>query len=134
MNKVNPTLQGKVMIYLDCLGALGRVRNLLPHRIPTRCCHSDILKTILTNCSDLTFDREFKHVKAHQDDKEAFHTLLRESQLNCACNYGAKKKVHDQTPGQLPKQLPFLLEPICMFVGKEKMTLDTAKIVRYEAH
>ncbi len=54
---------------------------------------------ILTSYSDLTFDREFKHVKVHQDDKEAFYSLLRESQLNCAWDYGAKKKVHDQIPG-----------------------------------
>ena len=42
-NKVWPSLRGRAVIYSDCLGALGRVANLLPHRIPTKCRHSDIL-------------------------------------------------------------------------------------------
>ena len=68
VNKVNPTLAGSAHIYSDCLGALSRVEHLPPHKIPTRCRHSDILKTILVNCSDLTFRRYFSHASAHQDD------------------------------------------------------------------
>ena len=36
-NKVWLSLRGRAVIYSDCLGALGRVANLPPHRIPTKC-------------------------------------------------------------------------------------------------
>jgi len=87
VNKVYPDLEGKASIYSDCLGALGRVRDL-PFRIPTRCKHSDILNMILVNCGDLTFEREYKHVVAQQDDSRSFHKLKRPTQLNCACDDG----------------------------------------------
>ena len=62
------SLRGRAVIYSDCLGALGRVANLPPHRIPTKCRHSDILKNILVNCTSLSFTLAYSHVKAHQDD------------------------------------------------------------------
>lgn len=65
-------LTGAVTIYSDCLGALGRVRDLPLHKIPTRCRHSDILKNILVNCVGLTFDWEYKHVRVHQDEHTRF--------------------------------------------------------------
>ena len=37
VNKINPTLKGRVEIILDCLGALNRVSYLPPYRIPLRC-------------------------------------------------------------------------------------------------
>ncbi len=46
VNKVNPNLLGSVHIYSDCLGALDKVENLPPHRIPSKCRHSDVLKNI----------------------------------------------------------------------------------------
>ena len=49
-NKVWPSQRGLAVIYSDCLGALGRVANLPPHRIPTKCRHSDILKNTLVSC------------------------------------------------------------------------------------
>jgi hypothetical protein len=67
-NKTRPNLRGSVHIYSDCLGALNKVEHLPPGCIPSRCRHSDILKNILVNCSNLTFQRFFSHVKAHQDD------------------------------------------------------------------
>ena len=36
LNKVWPELRGRTVIYSDCLGALSRVANLPPHRIPTK--------------------------------------------------------------------------------------------------
>lgn len=81
VNTMAPGLKGEVLIYSDCLGALGRVSHLPPGRIPTRCKHSDILKNILVNCSNLSFIREFKHVKAHQDDGVRFDLLDRPAQL-----------------------------------------------------
>ena len=55
MNEVFTDLLGSVHIYSNCLGALNKVENLPPYRIPTKCSHSGILKTIMVNCSDLTF-------------------------------------------------------------------------------
>jgi hypothetical protein len=44
VNKINPNLLGSVHIYSDCLGDLDKVKNLPPHRIPSKCRHSDVLK------------------------------------------------------------------------------------------
>ena len=61
-NKVRPGLVGSVDIFSDCVGALEKVSDLPPNRIPTRCRHSDILKNIMVNCSDLTFALSYQHV------------------------------------------------------------------------
>ena len=50
INKIAPPLSGLVTIIPDCLGAIGRVGHLPPHRIPIRCKHSGILKNILVSC------------------------------------------------------------------------------------
>ena len=55
LNEVFTDLRGSVHIYSDCLGALNKVKNLPPYCIPTKCSHSDILKNIMVNCSNLTF-------------------------------------------------------------------------------
>ena len=47
------------------------------------CRHSDILKDIMVNCSELTFTVTYHHVCAHQDDHEQYEKLMRPSQLNC---------------------------------------------------
>ncbi len=52
---VSPGLSGSATEYSDCLGALGRVAELPPYRIPSRCRHSFILKTIMVNCASLSF-------------------------------------------------------------------------------
>jgi hypothetical protein len=65
VNKVNLDLTGSVEIFSACLGALDKVQNLPPSRILSRCSHSDVLKNILVNCSDLTFNRYYSHVSAH---------------------------------------------------------------------
>ena len=81
-NKVWPSLRGRAVIYSDCLGALERVENLPPHRIPTKCRHSDIMKNILVNWTSLSFTLAYSHVKSHQDDREEFINLPRPAQLN----------------------------------------------------
>jgi hypothetical protein len=83
VNKLHPELTGSVEIVSDCLGALKRVSYLPPYRIPTRCHHFDILKTILVSCRGLTFTTYYSHVKAHQDNKDLFAKLSRKAQLNC---------------------------------------------------
>jgi hypothetical protein len=86
VNTVSPGLSGSATIYSDCLGALGRVAKLPPYRIPSRCRHSDILKTIMVNCASLSFQREYHHVAAHQDDHTWWEDLTREAQLNSVCD------------------------------------------------
>ena len=58
-----PGLGGRAMIYSDCLGALKKVANLPPHKIPARCRHSDILKNIMVHCTSLAFTLEYARLK-----------------------------------------------------------------------
>ncbi len=129
-----PGLSGCAMIYSDCLGALGRVAELPPYRIPTQCRHSDILKTIMVNCASLSFQREYTHVAAHQDNHTHWEDLTRAAQLNLACDAGAKAILHSHDVTDLPQQdEAFPLKLICMFVDGKKMTLDTRAHIRYAA-
>jgi len=133
VNQIDQQLEGSAKIVSDCLGALGRVSKLPPHRIPSRCKHSDILKNILVNCNDLSFERVYEHVDAHQDDDKEWDQLTREAQLNCACDSGAKRVIHGCAADELPRQRPFPLESICVFVEGEKMTSDTGSHIRFAA-
>ena len=109
VHRISPALQGSVKIYSDYLGALVRVTDLSPNRIPIRCRHSDILKTILVNCSGLPFSCIYEHVKAHQDDDGIYDTLLGQSQLKFYCDGGAKSKLGQQDPSNPPPQQTFPL-------------------------
>ena len=78
VHRISHALQGSVKIYSDCLGELGRVVYLPTKRIPTRCRHSDILKTILVNFSGLSFSCTNEHGKAHHVDDGKYDTFLRQ--------------------------------------------------------
>ncbi len=93
VNKLRRDLLGNVDIVLDCLGALKRVTHLSPYRIPSRCHHSNILKTILVHCRDLSFTTHYSHIKAHQDNNTMFAQLSRKAQLNCIWFYAAKQRI-----------------------------------------
>ncbi len=95
VNKIHPRLSGRVEVVSDCLGALKRVSHLPPYRIPSRCRHSDILKTILVHCCRLSFTMDYIHMKAHQDDNHLYIKLSRKAQLNCICNHAAKVRIRD---------------------------------------
>jgi hypothetical protein len=90
VNTVSPGLAGRVKIYSDCLGALGRTADLPLYCIPTRCKDSDVLKMILVNCCGLLFHREYIHVDAHQDNLKRWEDFLQKAQLNAVCYAGAK--------------------------------------------
>jgi hypothetical protein len=120
VQEVLPGLTGSVHILSDCLGALHKVENLPPYRIPTKCSHSDILKNIMVNCSNLSFVRDFSHVKAHQDKGIEYGSLTRHAQLNCQMDYHAKKAIWEATPDPEAPTRRFPLEPICVFLGKNK--------------
>ena len=132
INDFHKGITGSVHIFSDCLGALEKVENLPPYRIPSRCSHGDILKNILVNCSDLSFSRTFSHVKAHQDDHAAYQDLDRPSQLNCQMDYQAKRQIWDWEESQgeeVTKRFP--LEPICVMIGKNKITANNCDSLRY---
>ena len=133
-NTVRPRLQGHVDMYSDCLGAIGRVAELPPQRIPSRCQHSDILKNIMVNCKELSFGVAYHHVRAHQDDHEAYEDLIRPAQLNSNCDFMAKTALWDLDGDELPRQKTFPLEPVTMFVGDEKMTSNTSAHLRFWVH
>jgi hypothetical protein len=130
---VSPGLSGSATIYSDCIGALGRVAKLPPSHIPSRCRHSDILKTIMVYCANLYFQREYLHVAAHQDNHTRWEDMSRAAQLNLACDAGAKAILRSQDVTNLPQQEAFPLKPICMFVEGKKMTSDTGAHIRYAA-
>ena len=134
VNKIDDTLTGSVTIYSDCQRALGGVENLPSFKIPATSKHSDILKTILVNCSNLSFEREYQHISAHQDDKAAFHTLSRPAQLNCAVDAGAKRQIQALEPEQSLLQRPFPLEPITCFAGPWKLTSGMKDKMRFWCH
>jgi hypothetical protein len=134
VNEIAPGLKGGVHIFLDCLGALEKVKNLPPSRIPSYLAHLGILKNILVNCSGLSFDRFYSHVRAHQDNREDYQGLSRQSQLNKIMDYNAKRALLDLPSSDPPCQQAFPLEPVCVYAGGWKITADMAPQVRYLAH
>jgi hypothetical protein len=72
VNKVNPGLKGEITLHSDCLGAISRIGDLPPGKMPSTCKHADILKNILIACKRLTFNIVLEHVEAHQDDGRNF--------------------------------------------------------------
>jgi hypothetical protein len=134
INKINPDLKGSVHIFSDCLGALNKVKDLPPTRVPSSCAHSDVLMNILMNCSNLSFERYYLHVLAHQDDKEDYQDLSQPSQLNCTMDFHAKQVLWDLQPTNLPAQQAFPLEPVCIFAESTKITPDMGDHLHYWAH
>ena len=130
---MSPGLGGSAAIYFDCLSAVDCVAKLPPYRIPTRCRHLDILKTIMVNCASISFQRKYYHVEAHQDDHTQWGNLTRVAQLNTACDAGAKAKLRSQDTINPPQQKIFPLKSICMFVKGKKMTSDTGAHIQYAA-
>ncbi len=124
VNEVRQGLQGLVHIPSDCLGALNKVENLLLYCISTQCSHSDILKNILVNCSNLSFTQIFSHIKAHQDNHTGYESLTRSAQLNCQLDYHAKKAIWGTNHNPDAPTLRFSLEPLCVFLGRNKLTSD----------
>ncbi len=125
VNKLHSDLSRSIEIILDCLGALKRVTYLPPYPIPSRCHHSNILKTILVHCRKLSFTTYYSHIKAHQDDNKTFAQLSRKAQLNCICDHAAKQRIAiDDTAGPALSRM-FPLEPIGLFVNGKKMMSET---------
>jgi hypothetical protein len=124
-NVAYPGTGGSLKIYSDCNGALNMVKHIPTPRLPNQCKHADILKNILIHCQDLSFERSFHHVKAHQDDDIPFHLLDRPSQLNCMMDELAKRAIRELHPDRLPKLRLFPLEPLVITAGGCKITTDS---------
>ena len=131
INRIKPDLEGAIQIYSDCLGALHKVEHLPPHKIPSNCRHSDVLKNILINCSSLSFKRIFSHVSAHQDDLKQWEELTRPEQLNCACDQAAKQAILSSAINGADTQQAFPLEPITFFIENNKITSGAGDPIRY---
>ena len=125
-----------IYIYFDCLGALDKVKNLPPHRIPSKCCYSDVLKNIMIHCLAMALDCLFSHVSAHQDDREDFENLSRQAQLNL-CGQSWRQASTPQLGQEQPSQAtsaPPGLKAITVWAGKERMTSNSGSSIRYHAH
>ncbi len=134
INRMHASLSGSVKVVSDCLGALRCMVDLPPYRIPSRCRHLDILKNILVNCRDLTFNVHYSHVRAHQDDNTLFNKLSRNSQLNCICDHLPKQCISDGEFKPRGSRLLFPLEPIGITVGGEKLSSKTGDLLWFHAH
>ena len=68
VNELHPDLDGQVVLYSDCLGAISRVADVPESRLPAKTKHANILKVIMIHCSNFPFDIIYRHIRAHQDD------------------------------------------------------------------
>ncbi len=125
VDKVHSGNTGSIEVVSDCLGALRRVTDLPPYRIPSRCKHSDILKNILVHCHAMSFTIHYRHIRAHQDDTTSFKKLSRKAQVNCICNHAAKQRIAIDGAGGSTDGRMFPLDTIGMFVQRGKLTSDT---------
>jgi hypothetical protein len=96
--------------------------------------HSDILKNILVNCSNLSFNRYYSCVRSHQEDKEDYKNLLRQLQLNSLMNFLAKQTLWELQPTLLPTQKAFPLKPVCIFAGDINITADMSNQLWFWVH
>lgn len=85
----------------------------------------------MVNCSKLTFDLDYSHVRAHQDDDVVYHPISRPSQQNCIVDTHAKQVIWGLDGDELPPQEVFPLEAVAIFIGGEKMTSDIGKSLRF---
>ena len=88
----------------------------------------------MLHCGLLTFTRLFSHVSAHQDNRTEWENLTRKEQFNCVADFGAKRVLLRHDAANLPRQQKFPLGAVCVWAGREKMTLDTGHYIRFHAH
>ena len=131
VSRIKPKLEGTCKIYSDCLRVLARIAKLSLHRIHSRCRHSEILKNIMVNCSNLAFTRTYMHVDAHQDHEKLWDETIRLAQLNLVCTIGDKMEIYEVNNDRTVKRRPYPLEPICIVVSGTKITLDAGPEIKY---
>jgi hypothetical protein len=79
----------------------------------------------MVNCASLSFRREYTHVAAHKDDHTRWEDLSCATQLNSACDAGAKAILRSHDVTDLLQQEASPLEAIGMFLDGTTMTSDT---------
>jgi hypothetical protein len=89
----------------------------------------------MVHCKNFSFACGYYHVKAHQDDRESYLSLVRPTQLNCKVDFYANKKVIWGLEGtQPPPQDMLPLEAIGVFAGKTKVTSGRGDVLHFWAH
>ena len=127
-NKTWPGLQGKVDTYSNCLGTLNSQESASsPYSF-------QVQALLLANCGNISFDRYFTHVEAHQDNCKGWNVMDYPAQLNSGCDAAAKQ--HNIATSLEPPQPqpPFPLEPATLYVNDDKLTSDSGSLIRFEAH
>jgi hypothetical protein len=89
---------------------------------------------IMANCSDFSFSRRYSHVKAHQDNGQAYGNLPQDAQLSCQMDYLAKTTIFEaQAPQDAPTRW-FPLMPICVLLGRKKLTSNEGDRLQFWVH
>ena len=88
----------------------------------------------MANCSDLSFTLTFSHVSAHQDDRTKYSDLPREAHLNCQMDFHAKTAIYEYPLALQDRTRCFPLEPLCVMLGPDKVTLDKGDRLRFWIH
>ena len=88
----------------------------------------------MVNCRNLNFTCSYSHVKAHQHEDMSYQYFSRPSQLTCIMDDHAKKVIWGLEGLHLPAQDIFLLKPVAIFVGDEKVTSNTGGSLRLWVH
>ena len=117
-NRLRPEIKGLVTVFSDCLGAIRRVADLPEARIPNGWKHADILKNIMVNCHDLSFEIAYRRVKAHQDDHKLFAYLSHQAQLNCMMDWMTKRVLQARARDLKNPCKVFPLEPVTAHMEK----------------
>jgi hypothetical protein len=88
----------------------------------------------MANCSGFLFNQIFSHVKAHLDDNKKYSDLSRDAQLNCQMDYLAKSAIYEVPHTQHEQTKCFPLEPLCVLLGPNKVTLDKGDQLWFWVH
>eukprot|EP00956_Cyclotella_meneghiniana_P030107 scaffold74950_cov70-Cyclotella_meneghiniana.AAC.3 len=79
----------------------------------------------------LSFDCEYFHVVAHQDERKAYLQLARPTQLKCFTDITAKNVLWGLVGETVPPQGIFPLEPVAVVVGREKLMSGSEDILQF---
>ena len=134
LHDVTGELRWDILTYLECKGALSKVRWLPALRVPKRSKHANILKVILQTWAHMSSIYSYKHLKAHQDNTADFHVLGRPAQLNCLMDTKAKQTLLGALTDRLEVQCQFPTEAIICHVGTQKVTSKAVGDIKLWIH
>ena len=82
---------------------------------------------------ELKFSNRLKSVSSSYV-LSAYESLAQPEQLNFLMDGKAKQYIWDLDQDKLPHKEAFPLEPLCVFIGEEKISSDTGARIRFWAH